>query len=674
MRGVPPLSIRLRPARRGAVAALGLALVLGPLVVGAPAQAAGAGPVLSTPDVSRAGHVIGTVSTDRPYVRVQLNTSVVQTEALPVTGGSAAYDLPTWGFGSSTLRAVGCTTTAASSCDTEITETATFRPKDVVPTVTWPKDRAITNDPTPTITLDDPDGGGVLRVVWVPDDPSADNVEQDVARDGTSDLTLLASVDSDSDGVGDTSQVADGVGTLLLKRCRASLAVDPYHCQSLYGIGTNPPAPVQVRLEIDHSYYAVGQVSTPGALPNASRPTIGAGTRSLRLPVRVSDPGVYQLTWSVVEWFGETREWSHGAQRLDLSGTTTTLNLPLDPMPAGRYSVVTWLTRATAVGGSFATQILTEPLGGHPQFDVEDSPPSVTALVPSAPDVFPVTDGFRDTTGFALTGQYEPWTDVSLRVTDDATGTVVRTLRSGDFRNPWVGPDAPRAGDRVSLLAWDGRATDGAPVPAGDYTATATVHDVYGNASQVSAPLRVHAERLVRRSWTTTVTANGARVSSSAGRCSTLRAPASRRWAGSHLYGAGSIAGCRPRTSADRLVQVTSQVRLPALPAATYADQPAADVADPARYDTLAVAAYGGASTLRGKSRSTAALRWLRADGRGETARVLPAALGLHSGYGRVATGAVRGDRTVRFTTYATGLSSYDLKAFRLTLGYSVLE
>ena len=53
---------------------------------------------------------------------------------------------------------------------------------------------------------------------------------------------------------------------------------------------------------------------------------------------------------------------------------------------------------------------------------------------------------------------------------------------------------------------------------------------------------------------------------------------------------------------------------------------------------------------------------------------MLPAALGLHSGYGRAATGAVRSDRTVRFLTYATGLSSYDLKAFRLTLGYTVLQ
>ena len=679
MRGVPPLSTSSRRARRGTVAVLGLALamVLGSLL-GAPAQAADPGVVFSTPDVSRPGHVSGSVRTDKPYVRVQLSVTAVQTDALPVTDGSATYDLPTWGFGSSWLRAVGCTTTAVSSCDTAaITESESFEPRDVVPTVTWPKDRTITTYPTPTITLDDPDGGGSLRVVWVPDDPSADNVEQDVDRNGTSDLTLLASVDSNSDGVGDTSQVADGVGTLILKRCRAEKTVDPYHCQTLDASGTTAPtspSPLQVRLEVDHSYFAVGNVSTPGALPNVSRPTIGAGTRSLRLPVRVSDPGVYQLTWSVVEWFGETQEWSHGAQRLDLTGTTTTLDLPLDPMPAGRYSVVTWLTRASSVGGSFATQILTAPLGGHPQFDVEDSPPSVTALVPSAPDVFPATDGFRDTTGFTLTGQHEPWTDVSLRVTDDTTGTVVRTLHSGDFRNPRVGPDAPREGDRVSLLAWDGRAADGAPAPAGDYTATATVHDVYGNAREVTAPLHVHAERLVRRSWTTTVTANSARVSSRAGRCSTLRAPASRKWSGSHLYGAGSVVGCRPRTSSDRLVQVTSQVRLPALPAAAYADQPAADVADPARYDTLAIAAYGGASTLRGKSRSTAALRWLRADGRGESARVLPAALGLHSGYGRAATGAVRSDRTVRFLTYATGLSSYDLKAFRLTLGYSVLQ
>ncbi|MCU1443279.1 MAG: hypothetical protein JWQ59_1429, partial [Cryobacterium sp.] len=156
--------------------------------------------------------------------------------------------------------------------------------------------------------------------------------------------------------------------------------------------------------------------------------------------------------------------------------------------------------------------------------------------------------------------------------------------------------------------------------------------------------------------------------------CSTLRTPASRRWAGSLLFGAGSVPKCKPKAAADRSVQTTHHVRLPALPAASYMVEPNTVEANPGHYDALAVSAYGGASSLKGKARSTGGIRWVNTANRVEAARAMTAALGNHAGANRAATGAMRTDRTVRWNTYVTGLSSYDIKSFTVTLTYTVLQ
>ncbi len=148
----------------GAVCVSALVITCAAGVAQADPAPADPGPVISTVDTSTPGHATGTVSTDRPYVLVQLGTTSIESDAEPVVDGTASFDLPTWGFDSTTIRAVGCTSTDPASCDTETTESPVFTATDVAPTVTWPSDRSIQGEQVDKITVSDPDGGGVLRV------------------------------------------------------------------------------------------------------------------------------------------------------------------------------------------------------------------------------------------------------------------------------------------------------------------------------------------------------------------------------------------------------------------------------------------------------------------------------------------------------------------------------
>src|SRR6476659_7487603 len=100
--------------------ALALLLLATPLVtLAAPSQAATT--TLGDLDSTTAGHVTGTVTTDAPYVRLRVvasdGTLAHESDVLPVSAGQLGFDLPTWGVGACTVRALPCTdaTTCATS-------------------------------------------------------------------------------------------------------------------------------------------------------------------------------------------------------------------------------------------------------------------------------------------------------------------------------------------------------------------------------------------------------------------------------------------------------------------------------------------------------------------------------------------------------------------------------
>ena len=114
----------------GAVCVSALVITCAAGVAQADPAPADPGPVISTVDTSTPGHATGTVSTDRPYVLVQLGTTSIESDAEPVVDGTASFDLPTWGFDSTTIRAVGCTSTDPASCDTETKPSHTVFARD----------------------------------------------------------------------------------------------------------------------------------------------------------------------------------------------------------------------------------------------------------------------------------------------------------------------------------------------------------------------------------------------------------------------------------------------------------------------------------------------------------------------------------------------------------------
>ncbi len=326
--------------------------------------------------------------------------------------------------------------------------------------------------------------------------------------------------------------------------------------------------------------------------------------------------------------------------------------------------------RASSVGNSFWTQVNEKPYGSYPG----STPRRRTGRQrPAVLDTGPVPrqGRIRDSTGISVNAQNEPWYDVSLSISNDVTHQVVHTQSAGDFLHPQLGPSAPPGGDGVTFTPWDGTDTGGALVAPGWYTATVTAHDAFGNPRRSSAQLHVDGAVLARHTWTGTVSATGSRVASAAGRCSRIVVPASRRWTGSLMLGSGVVPKCKPRTSADRSVHTTHQLTMPALPMVDMVKQPLLVVANPGHYDALTVSAYGGGALK--SPRGLAAIRWVSAANRLETGRTMSSSLGNHASYARVAAGLVRPDRTVRWDAYTSGVNSYDLKAFTVTLSYTAL-
>ena len=610
------------------------------LLTGAPATATAAGttayaaPVISDlnvdPDTDpekpgRArtpGHVTGTVTTDAPYVLVQLERSgggaVPPPHWSSNPDGSVAFDLEAWGYtegpGQPPLRVVAaaCRSAAIVECEAPVRSAEIVVP-DVEPTVTFPPDSTLELGQPYALEVADPDGGGALRAVWVPD--SGDVTEQEVARDGSTPLTRLG----------------QGVGTLLVRRCSAPAEVDPFHCHD---------TAASRRLELDDTVSASGAItsSTP----------VGRSARTVTLTTRTSDPGDHRLTWQLRDQ----------TQRVVGSGTADalvpasrtrafTLALPAG-LTSGQYAVSGTLARASAVGDPFTSSFTT------PAFEVDATAPEVGAPTVSTPTLMPYGDGHLDSVDVTVPVSGDPRLQtVRLEVLDQA-GAVVHT-----FPTQQGGPGS-------FTFRWFGTGPGGTTAAPGTYSFRARATDALENGSAWTrgGSVTLDDSRLVSHTWRRVVSATGSRIGASVGGCSTLRVPSTHAWRGSLglLSGQRTARRCRTARASDLLVSTLHSLRLPAL----------ALPAGPDRYDTVEVQAYGGAA--RGRPGSTAVLRYLNARGAVGSARLMGSYVGYHEGYVRNATGLVRPDGTFRWGTYATSRRQYDVKQFLVTVTYSVLE
>ncbi len=575
----------------------------------------------ATPDHARTpGHVTGAVTTDAPYVLVQLERS--GGSALPPprwidnAGGSVRFDLEAWGYtaepGQAPLRVVaaGCRTQAVADCESPARSGEIVVP-DVDPTVTFPPDRTLELGQPYAVSVSDPQGGGDLRAAWVPDSGSA--TEQEVARDGSTTLTRLG----------------QGVGTLVVRRCAAPADVDPSRCHD---------TGVTRRLELDDT------VSATGAITSAT--PVGRAARTVTLTTRTSDPGDHRLTWQLRDQTQGVVA-SGSADAVVPAARTHAFELELPTtLASGPYTVSGTLSRTSDVGDPFTSTFTT------PAFEVDTTAPVVGAPTVSTPTLMPYGDGHLDSV------------DVTVPVSGESGRQTVR-LEALDQDGVAHTFPAQQGGPGSYTFRWFGAGGSGTTVAPGTYTFRARATDRAGNASawRRGASVTVDSSRLVSHTWRRTVSATGSRIAVSVGRCSTLRSPSSHTWRDSLglLSGARPGRACRTTTS-GLLVSTVHSLRLPVLP------QPAG----PDRYDSVEVQAYGGAS--RSRPTSTSTLRYFDAKGAAGSTRTMAPYVGYHEGYVRNAAGMVRPDGTFRWSTATTARRQYDVRQFQVTVTYSVLE
>ncbi len=147
-----------------------------------------------------------------------------------------------------------------------------------------------------------------------------------MSRNGVTNLGLIDTLDSDMDGVGDNAQVDDGTGTLVLERCAAPLGATESDCHALsVPDGNGGQVPLSVRMEIDHSFYAIGHVDAPVCCDgNGYRPVVAANAATVPLAVTFSDLGTYQVAWRIVNASSESTIWRSGTQTVELTSSRST--------------------------------------------------------------------------------------------------------------------------------------------------------------------------------------------------------------------------------------------------------------------------------------------------------------------------------------------------------------
>jgi hypothetical protein len=271
---------------------------------------------------------------------------------------------------------------------------------------------------------------------------------------------------------------------------------------------------------------------------------------------------------------------------------------------------------------------------GEVRIDV--TPPSGAVSV-SAHSLFPRRDGYRDSVTVALgvTGEY---VDAKLEVLD-SDGSTVRTFHEEQSLGEFI---------------WNGKVLGGYYASEGDYTFRATLTDYLGNAAVYEGGrVTVSSKKLVTRTFRETVSATGSMENKHVGRCSVLKRPSARGWAGS--MGLYTNTRCNGNF-AKSVVSTTHAIKVPKA----------------FRYGSFNISTYGGAATSRRGSylffdQLNKKLEW------GDDDKRLGYNLGAHAGPDHKAARYLVDDRFFVWGVYTYLGAAYDVKSFTVTLSYEVL-
>lgn len=464
---------------------LSAALVAGSLTfIGfAPAHAAPAPPVFSNLDSSTPGHVTGTVTSDQPYVWVRLANNVPATE-LTLSGGTATFDLESWGYGSNTnsvtVTGVACPDHPAVPANCSgLGESAPVSPTDVTPTVTWFADDTIgPGQADPSITVSDT-GGGNLEAIFVSD---GDGSSVQLAHNGT---TVLP--------------VTDGIGYVWIRRCSAANA---FNCNDL-GFS----APLHHDLEVRRNATATwlsGDAAT-AAHPNPVR----------RIATSHPNGTSYSVSWHLAD--PETSNPVPGTGGTVTgtltSGETPDITIETAGITDGGYTIAGTMTFTDPDFGTYTNVPLAEGF-----LYVDKSGPVVTSIAAKPTRIYPeiATTAHPLWTTVAINGSFDYQEQVEIR---NAGGVTVAR------------PDLDFASQTTAHFSWNGQQTEGDTVPSGTYTVV--VLDASGNQASTIGHVTVDNRQLVTKTLTRTVTAKGSKVTQDVGACSVVKSPSTHGWTGS---------------------------------------------------------------------------------------------------------------------------------------------
>jgi len=303
-----------------------------------------------------------------------------------------------------------------------------------------------------------------------------------------------------------------------------------------------------------------------------------------------------------------------------------------DALPSGSY-VVRMRTSAT-IGGTHVT--------GQAERGVRIDVTRPTASSGAAATVFPVRDGYKDTT---MLRAYLPETAGTAVQVLDASGRRIRQL-SGGVRGPgWV------------AIAWDGRAQSGALAPAGRLSFKFVMRDVAGNQGASRAwPVQVSHKKLVRKTGTQTLVPKKSIIGTLIGPCSEVVYPARSGWAGSLAYLSNYNLCFDPSVSDDIAVTRHSAT----MPAAV-------------KYGPIRVSTYG-ARDVPGFADLGVVLYETRSGDISDYGAVLRPGLQWHQGDSVDADAFVTSGRKFRWWGGTVGGNFYDILEYKVSYTYFVLS
>jgi len=262
--------------------------------------------------------------------------------------------------------------------------------------------------------------------------------------------------------------------------------------------------------------------------------------------------------------------------------------------------------------------------------------PDVTAITVSKSTIYPSIN----------TGKWPGTTTITIESTDPSAVEYISLRNAADD----VVKQITVSGSTTAT--WNGRDTGGALVPAGDYTIIALNSAL--EAAGTTGTVTVSRQHLIRKTFSKTLAATNT-VFRYAGKCSTLRKPSKRGWAGSLGYYANTK--CPTQTWKASAVITVSSVALPVA----------------ARYVDLHIDTYGGAA--KAKPRSRGAIEYWSASQQNWTAgKFVASSVGWHNGLTRSPTPLVYSGRWIDFRFSTAFKAQYDVAKFRVVAHYDVLS